>query len=159
MAVMPNMDRDRRDRPTAGPRMTRRAGGTQDSGQGAREPIEFINSLRNRRGSEAANKLLSKPRFGGTIPSPQQRDSMPSRRPAMEGGDRMERERVATLRSLLGQLEMPTPPMPTMRDVPDMSPEEIAPYNQPAMDINDVFFGPDRKRFDIVEFLMNLRGR
>ena len=98
-------------------------------------------------------------RFGGTIPSPRQSYDVPGRRPAGEGSDRMERERVATLRALLGQMQMPTPPMPTMRDVPDMTPEEIAPYNQPAMDINDVFFGPDRKRFDVVEFLMGLMGR
>ena len=84
---------------------------------------------------------------------------MPSRRPAMEGGDRMERERVATLRSLLGQLEMPSPPMPTVRDMPGMTTEEMEPYNRPADDINDAFFGPNRERFDIIEFLMNLTGR
>lgn len=124
--------------------------------------------LRNKQRLQKLNEALSKsglyrnetpPRFGGTIPSPQQRGSMPSRRPAMEGGDRMERERVATLRSLLGQLEMPSPPMPTVRDMPGMTTEEMEPYNRPAGDINDAFFGPDRERFDIIEFLMNLTNR
>lgn len=98
-------------------------------------------------------------RFGGTIPSPRQSYDVPGRRPAGEGSDRMERERVATLRSLLGQLEMPSPPMPRVRDMPNMTTEEMEPYNRPAPDINDAFFGPDRERFDIIEFLMNLTGR
>ena len=96
--------------------------------------------------------------YGGDIPSPRQRGAMPSRRPSMEGGDRMSREQVATLRALLGQLEGSSP---RVRDMPDMTPEEMAPYNRPADDINDVFFGPNRQTPQIpgLEWLMNLTGR
>lgn len=97
------------------------------------------------------------PRFGGNIPSPRQSYEMPSRRPGAAGGDRMERERVAQLRSLLGQMQMPVPPMPGMSDMGSTVPGEG--MNRPAPDINDAFFGPDRKRFDVVEFLMGLMGR
>jgi len=131
MAVMPNMDRDRKDRPTARPRMTSRAGGRQDSGAGER--------------------------YGGDIPSPRQSYEGRSRRPSSAGGERMERERIAQLRSLLGQMQMPVPPMAGMSDMGSTVPGEG--MNRPAPDINDAFFGPDRKRFDVVEFLMGLMGR
>jgi hypothetical protein len=68
----------------------------------------------------------------------------------------MERERIAQLRSLLGQMQMFVPPMPGMSDMGSTVPGEG--MNRPAPDINDAFFGPDRKPFqwtDIIDFLMN----
>lgn len=94
--------------------------------------------------------------YGGDIPSPRQSYDAPSRRPSSAGGDRMERERIAQLRSLLGQMEMPVPPVPGMSDMGSTVPGEG--MNRPAPDINDAFFGPDRKPFqwtDIIDFLMN----
>jgi hypothetical protein len=57
------------------------------------------------------------------------------------------------------QSRMQMPEEPRVRDMPDMSVEEMAPYNRPADNINDAFFGPDRERFDVIEFLMGLMGR
>jgi hypothetical protein len=62
-------------------------------------------------------------------------------------------------RAMAIQSRMQMPEEPRVRDMPNMSVEEMAPYNRPADDINDAFFGPDRKRFDVVEFLMGLMGR
>jgi hypothetical protein len=86
--------------------------------------------------------------YGGDLPSPRQSYEAMSRRPSSAGG-----ERDARIRAYMSRMQEPG-----MSDVPGMTPEEIAPYNQPAMDINDVFFGPNRKRFDIVEFIANLVG-
>ena len=61
-------------------------------------------------------------------------------------------------RAYMVAMQNAVPQEPTFSDIPNMTPEQIAPYNKPAMDINDAFFGPDRKRFDIVEFIMNLIG-
>ena len=75
---------------------------------------------------------------------------------------RREAARMAALQSVLFDQGTPMRPIssqPRMSDVPNMSQEEIDMYNRPAMDINDAFFGPDRKRFDVVEFLMGLMGR
>ena len=75
--------------------------------------------------------------YGGDIPSPRQSYDAPPRRPSSAGGD---------------------------RDAMIRAPEEMGStvpgegMNKPAMDINDAFFGPDRKRFDIVEFITNLIG-
>ncbi len=122
--------------------------------------------LRDKQRLEKINEGLAKsglftneipPRFGGSIPSPRQSYEMPSRRPSAAGGDRMERERIAQLRSLLGQMGMPTPPIPGVSDMGSTVPGEG--MNRPAPDINDAFFGPDRERFDVVEFLMGLMGR
>ena len=73
---------------------------------------------------------------GGRIPSPKQMTPEQARAKSIK--KRMDR--------------------PTMDDIPELTPQEMQQYNRPAMDINDAFFGPDRKRFDIVEFLMGLTG-
>ena len=144
------------DQPRRRARMTSRAGGTQDSGEGEKElPVD---ELPRNVFPQIDEFPRIRPRgFGGSIPSPRQSYETLSRRPAAEGGDRMERERIAQLRSLLGQMQMPVPPMPGMSDMGSTVPGEG--MNRPAPDINDAFFGPDRKRFDVVEFLMGLMGR
>jgi hypothetical protein len=73
---------------------------------------------------------------GGRIPSPKQMTP--------------EQARSKSIQKRMGR--------PTMDDIPELTPQEMEQYNRPAMDINDAFFGPDRKRFDIVEFLMSLTG-
>jgi len=84
-----------------------------------------------------------KTRFGGNIPSPQQ----------------MTPEQ-AQLRALLEQMGGSSGEPPnqtrTAQEMGSTVPGEG--MNRPAMDINDAFFGPDRKRFDIVEFITNLIG-
>ena len=81
--------------------------------------------------------------YGGDIPSPRQSYEGRSRRPSSAGG-----ERDAMIRAYMSRMQ------------PEgISQEEIDMYNRPAMDINDAFFGPDRERFDIIEFLMGLMGR
>ena len=113
MAMRPNMEPDRTDRPSVRPRMTRRAGGVQDSGQ------------------------------GGRIPSPRQSYDEPSRRPSSAGG-----QRDALIRAYMARSETP--------EMGSTVPGEG--MNRPAPDINDAFFGPDRKPFqwtDIIDFLMN----
>jgi len=91
--------------------------------------------------------------YGGDIPSPRQKGDNSNARPLNVLPENMERERAITLRALMERLE---PSSSQMSDVPNMSPDEIAQYNRPAMDASDAFFGPDRKRFDIVEFITNL---
>jgi|DEB0MinimDraft_10_1074344.scaffolds.fasta_scaffold17106_2 hypothetical protein len=75
---------------------------------------------------------------GGRIPSPKQ--MTPEQARSMSIKKRMTNNR------------------PTMDDIPELTPQEMQEYNRPAMDINDAFFGPDRKRFDVVEFLTALMG-
>ena len=82
--------------------------------------------------------------FGGDIPSPRQKGGGNARRPSSAGGDR-----DAMIRAYMARMEMP-------QDMGSTVPGEG--MNKPAMDINDAFFGPDRKRFDIVEFITNLIG-
>ena len=81
--------------------------------------------------------------FGGDIPSPRQSYETPSRRPSSAGGDR-----DAMIRAYMARIQ----PEEMGSTVPGEG------MNKPAMDINDAFFGPDRKRFDIVEFITNLIG-
>lgn len=162
-----------------GARSTRKAGGTQDSGQGSVSKEESKNRLGEARrlmpprGSmdETISRAITTPpraarralrniqipygpanEFGGNIPSPRQSYEMPAPLPRSfdPGTD-------ALLRSYMSRMEAPEEPR--VRDMPNMSLEEMAPYNRPADDINDAFFGPDRKRFDVVEFLMGLMGR
>lgn len=161
----------RSNRPSAGPRMALRAGGTQDSGAMADEPTELINSLRSR--GRAQSPMLDLPPRPGTRRLPRQDESPEAQNFARilfgpgalqaRGGSgyqgldtetMKEAARAMALRSRMQMLEEPR-----VRDMPNMTLEEMQPYNRPAPDINDAFFGPDRKRFDIVEFLMNLRGR
>jgi hypothetical protein len=127
MAMRPNMEPDRTDRPSARPRMTRRAGGVQDSGQGGRMP----------------QRPMSPPMPGGRIPSPRQSYEGLERRPSSAGG-----QRDALIRAYMARSETP--------EMGSTVPGEG--MNKPAMDINDAFFGPDRKPFqwtDIIDFLMN----
>ena len=127
MAMRPNMEPDRTDRPSARPRMTRRAGGVQDSGQGARMP----------------QRPMSPPMPGGRIPSPRQSYEGLERRPSSAGG-----QRDALIRAYMARSETP--------EMGSTVPGEG--MNKPAPDINDAFFGPDRKPFqwtDIIDFLMN----
>ena len=182
MAMRPNMEPDRTDRPSVRPRMTRRAGGVQDSGQGAREPQPY-------RGPSGAGALTAR---GGTgynapIPSPRQRSSSnemldipprPSRFPRQDESPRAQNfARIlfgpGALQSRGGSgyqgldtdamknaawamaLQSALSEEPRVRDMPGMTTEEMAPYNRPADDINDAFFGPNRERFDIIDFLMN----
>jgi hypothetical protein len=81
--------------------------------------------------------------YGGDIPSPRQRGDRDGRRPSSAGGDRDARNRAVMMESYMRRPEMGS-------TVPGEG------MNQPAMDINDAFFGPDRERFDIVEFITNL---
>jgi hypothetical protein len=127
MAMRPNMEPDRTDRPSARPRMTRMAGGVQDSGQGGRMP----------------QRPMSPPMPGGRIPSPRQSYEGLERRPSSAGG-----QRDALIRAYMARSETP--------EMGSTVPGEG--MNKPAMDINDAFFGPDRKPFqwtDIIDFLMN----
>jgi hypothetical protein len=89
---------------------------------------------------------MSDSNYGGDIPSPRQSYDEPPRRPSSAGGDRDARNRAAMMESYMRRPEMGS-------TVPGEG------MNRPAMDINDAFFGPDRKRFDVVEFLMGLMGR
>jgi hypothetical protein len=92
-------------------------------------------------------------KVGGDIPSPRQKGDGNVRRLSSAGGDR-----DAMMRAYMVAMQNAVPQEPTFSDIPNMTPEQIAPYNKPAMDINDAFFGPDRKRLDIVEMLSNLFG-
>jgi len=92
-------------------------------------------------------------KIGGDIPSPRQKGDGNVRRPSSAGGDR-----DAMMRAYMVAMQNAVPQEPTFSDIPNMTPKQIAPYNKPAMDINDAFFGPDRKRLDIVEMLSNLFG-
>jgi hypothetical protein len=83
--------------------------------------------------------------YGGDIPSPRQSYEGLERRPSSAGGDRDARNRAAMMESYMSRPEMGS-------TVPGEG------MNKPAMDINDAFFGPDRKRFDIVEFITSLIG-
>lgn len=74
-----------------------------------------------------------------------------------QGLDTETMKEAARAMALRSRMQMPEEPR--VRDMPNMTLEEMQPYNRPADDINDAFFGPDRKRFDIIEFLMNLTGR
>ena len=138
-------------RPTARPRMTSKAGGTQDSGAGQKPQRPISQPMppgpppfpMPSGGQEMPYRPedIRRPRFGGSIPSPRQSYDEPSRRPSSAGGDR-----DAMIRAYMTRPEMgSTAPGEGM--------------NRPAMDINDAFFGPDRERFDVVEFLMGLMGR
>lgn len=80
--------------------------------------------------------------YGGDIPSPRQKGDRSGRRPSSAGGDR-----DAIMRAYMARMEVPD-------EMGSTVPGEG--MNQPAMDINDAFFGPDRERFDIVEFITNL---
>jgi hypothetical protein len=87
--------------------------------------------------------------YGGDIPSPRQSYEGLERRPSSAGGDRDARNRAAMMESYMSRPEMGS-------TVPGEG------MNKPAMDINDAFFGPDRKPFqwtDIIDFLMNFTGR
>lgn len=90
-----------------------------------------------------------KTRFGGNIPSPQQMTPEQAR-----------------IRALMEQLQMAgfsgeppnqtrTPQGRRFSDIPNMTTEEIAPYNKPADDINDAFFGGTNP-FDMI--MKYLRG-
>jgi len=92
-------------------------------------------------------------KIGGDIPSPRQKGDGNVRRPSSAGGDR-----DAMMRAYMVAMQNAVPQEPTFSDISNMTPKQIAPYNKPAMDINDAFFGPDRKRLDIVEMLSNLFG-
>ena len=87
------------------------------------------------------------------IPSPDPNgysSSAESRRPAGAGGDR-----DAVLRSYMAAMQAEQP------NVSEMTPEQIATFNKPDMDINDAFFGSDRKPFqlsDLLNFLSNFPG-
>ena len=81
--------------------------------------------------------------YGGDIPSPRQSYEGLERRPSSAGG-----QRDALIRAYMARSETP--------EMGSTVPGEG--MNKPAMDINDAFFGPDRKRFDIVEFIMGLIG-
>ena len=94
--------------------------------------------------------------FGGDIPSPRQKGDGNVRRPSSAGGNR-----DAMIRAYMAAMQGAVPQEPTFSDIPNMTPEQIAPYNKPAMDINDAFFGPDRKPFqwtDVVDFLTKFSG-
>jgi len=93
--------------------------------------------------------VARRPRFGGSIPSPQQMTPEQAR-----------------IRALMEQLQMGgfsgeppmqtrTPQEPRVSDIPNMTPDQIAPYNKPADDINDAVFGGTNP-FDM--FMRYLRG-
>jgi hypothetical protein len=102
-----------------------------------------MNNESDRKGSAALRGRAKKGAFrsGGTIPSPQQMTLQEARE-----------------RALMGRPEMAPmlPQEPRISDIPNMSTEEIAPYNRPAPDINDAFFGD----FNFIDYLRNFgRGR
>jgi len=59
-------------------------------------------------------------------------------------------------RALMGRPEMAPmlPQEPTMQDVPGMTPEQIAPFNRPAPNLNDAVFGD----VNPAEFIRRLLG-
>ena len=158
--------------------VARRAGGVQDSGQGARP-----GALTARGGTG----------YNAPIPSPRQRSfsnemldipPRPSRFPRQDESPRAQNfARIlfgpGALQSRGGSgyqgldtdamkdaawamaLQSALSEEPRVRDMPGMTTEEMAPYNRPADDINDVFFGPNRQTPQIpgLEWLMNLTGR
>jgi len=100
-----------------------------------------MNNERDRKGSAALRGRVQnpKPKMGGTIPSPQQMTPEEARQ-----------------RSLMGRPEMAPmlPQDPTFGDIPNMSPEQLAPFNRPAPDLNDAVFGD----VNPLEFLRRLFG-
>ena len=90
------------------------------------------------------------PKFGGNIPSPDPNgysSSAESRRPASAGGDR-----DAMLRSYMAAMQDAVPQEPTFSDIPNMTPEELAPYNKPADKPGDLFNQPGDR--SIIQMLM-----
>ena len=90
---------------------------------------------------------MPRPRFGGTIPSPQQMTPEQAR-----------------IRALMEQLQMGgfsgeppmqtrTPQEPRVSDIPNMTPEQIAPYNKPADDLSDAVFGGTNPFDMLMKFL------
>lgn len=75
-------------------------------------------------------------KIGGNIPSPQQKGVGNDRRPSSAGGNR-----DAMIRAYMAAMQDAVPQEPTFSDIPNMTTEQIAPYNKPADDINDAFFG------------------
>jgi hypothetical protein len=170
-------------RPTARPRMTSKAGGTQDSGAGQRpgaltarggtgytapipSPRQMPRTPRSRTLTESPPRIAS-----GDIP---RQDEGPEAQnfanilfgpgalqarggSGYQGLDTRNMRDAARVMAIQSRMQMPEEPR--VRDMPDMSVEEMAPYNRPADDINDAFFGPNRERFDVIEFLMGLMGR
>jgi len=182
MAVMPNMDRDRKDRPTARPRMTRKAGGVQDSGAGqkpgaltARGGTGYRAPIPSPRQMPRADytRLTELPPRIAPRGSIRRQDESPEAQnfanilfgpgalqarggSGYQGLDTENMKDAARAMAIQSRMQMPEEPR--VRDMPNMSVEEMAPYNRPADDINDAFFGPDRKPFqwtDIIDFLMN----
>jgi hypothetical protein len=83
--------------------------------------------------------------YTAPISSLRQKGDSSGRRPSSAGGDRDARNRAVMMESYMRRPEMGS-------TVPGEG------MNQPAMDINDAFFGPDRQPFqwtDIIDFLMN----
>jgi hypothetical protein len=94
---------------------------------------------------EPPNRRRTVP-YGGDIPSPQQMTPEQARMKSMS---------AAQLQAMMDAMQMRTPDG-MQSDMGSTVPGEG--MNRPAMDINDAVFGPDRKRFDIVEFITNLIG-
>ena len=126
--------------------------GLRDRDRSSEDMSRLALQLREEQATQKFNDALAKsglytneipPRFGGTIPSPRQSYDEPSRRPSSAGG-----QRDALIRAYMARSENP--------EMGSTVPGEG--MNRPAPDINDAFFGPDRKPFqwtDIIDFLMN----
>jgi len=92
---------------------------------------------------EPPNRRRTAP-YGGDIPSPRQMS--PERA-------RMDNMSAAQLQAMMDAMQMRSP-QEMQPDMGSTVPGEG--MNRPAPDINDAVFGPDRERFDIVEFITNL---
>lgn len=149
-----------------GARSTRRAGGVQDSGNMLGEDIytgfrnrdrsiEDVNRGPLRRGIPRQDESVEAQNFARILFGP---GALQGRGGSGYQGLNTENMQDAA-RAMALQSRMQMTEEPRVRDMPNMTTEETALYNRPADDINDAFFGPDRERFDIIEFIMGLIGR
>jgi len=86
-------------------------------------------------------------KIGGDIPSPRQEGDGNVRRPSSAGGDR-----DAMMRAYMVAMQNAVPQEPTFSDIPNMTPEELAPYNKPADKLGDIWDQPGDR--NIIEILI-----
>ena len=75
--------------------------------------------------------------------------------PGLDTENMMDAARAAALQSRLFDAGTPAPPINRrMSDVPNMTQDEIDMYNQPQMDINDAFFGPETRGMTLIDMII-----